>query len=55
MPAKRVEEMLQDARARLERITPEQAHAEQRDHGALIVDTRTFEQRRAQGLIPGRW
>ncbi len=53
MPAKRVEELLKDARARLQRITPEQAHAEQRDDGALIVDTRTFEQRRAQGLIPG--
>ena len=53
MAAKRVEELLQDARARLQRITPEQAHVEHRDHGALIVDTRTFEQRRAQGLIPG--
>jgi rhodanese-related sulfurtransferase len=53
MPGKRVEDLLRDARARLQRITPEQAHAEQRDHGALIVDTRTFEQRRAQGSIPG--
>ena len=53
MPAKRVEELLEDARARLQRVTPEQAHAEQRDDGALLVDTRTFEQRRAQGMIPG--
>jgi rhodanese-related sulfurtransferase len=53
MPGKRVEDLVRDARARLERITPEQAHAEHRDKGALIVDTRTFEQRRAQGLIPG--
>jgi rhodanese-related sulfurtransferase len=53
MPAKRVEDLLHDARARLDRITPEQAHAEHHDHGALIVDTRTDEQRRVQGLIPG--
>jgi rhodanese-related sulfurtransferase len=53
MPSKRVEDLLHDARARLERITPGQAHAEQRDHGALIVDTRTYEQRRSQGVIPG--
>jgi rhodanese-related sulfurtransferase len=46
-----VEEMLADARAQLQRVTPAQALAEQAE-GALIVDTRTFEQRQAHGLIP---
>jgi rhodanese-related sulfurtransferase len=47
-----VDEMLAAARSRLRRVDPAQAFAEQAG-GALIVDTRTFEQRRAQGLIPG--
>lgn len=44
--------MLEAARGRLERISASQAADEQRD-GALIVDTRTLEQRQAQGQIPG--
>ena len=40
------------ARAGLERLTPERAFDEVRD-GALLVDTRTFEQRRVQGDVPG--
>jgi rhodanese-related sulfurtransferase len=47
-----VEDLLVAARARLERVTPHQALAEQRG-GALIVDTRTYEQRRDQGRVPG--
>lgn len=47
-----VDQLLAEARARLERIDAAQAAAEQAG-GALIVDTRTFEQRRAQGVIPG--
>jgi rhodanese-related sulfurtransferase len=45
-------DLLDAARARLDRVSVEQAYAEQQ-RGALIVDTRTYEQRRAQGLIPG--
>jgi rhodanese-related sulfurtransferase len=40
------------ARAGLDRINAEQAFEEQRG-GALLVDTRTFEQRRVQGDVPG--
>jgi rhodanese-related sulfurtransferase len=47
-----VDILLDKARRRLSRLTPEQAAAEQRA-GALLVDTRTAEQRAAGGLIPG--
>jgi rhodanese-related sulfurtransferase len=49
---KTIDELLAEARARLERVTAEQAFAEQRD-GALLVDTRTYEQRRYAGCVPG--
>lgn len=47
-----VEDLLTRARARLERVTPEQAHAAFHD-GALLVDTRPDFQRDADGAIPG--
>jgi rhodanese-related sulfurtransferase len=48
-----VESLLADARARLVRLTPEQAHAAARD-GALLVDTRSVDEQREQGgAIPG--
>ena len=48
-----IESMLADARARLVRLTPEQAYAESRD-GALLVDTRSVdEQHEQRGLVPG--
>ena len=43
---------LERSRAGLERLTPERAFDEVRN-GALLVDTRTFEQRRVQGDVPG--
>jgi rhodanese-related sulfurtransferase len=49
---KTIDEVLAEARARLERVTPEQAFAEQKD-GALLIDTRTYEQRREAGSVPG--
>jgi rhodanese-related sulfurtransferase len=49
---KTIAELLAEARARLERVTVEQAFAEQQD-GALLVDTRTSEQRRDAGCVPG--
>lgn len=48
----RIELQLERARASLERVTAEQAFAESQS-GALLVDTRTFEQRRVQGDVPG--
>ena len=47
-----VEELLTAARARLERLTPEEAHAAM-GAGALLVDIRSDSQRAADGLIPG--
>ena len=47
-----VDELLEESRARLERMTPEQARAA-RDEGALLVDTRSKDEQREAGLIPG--
>jgi rhodanese-related sulfurtransferase len=47
-----VEDLLARARARLERITARAAFEEQ-TRGAVLVDTRTYEQRRERGVIPG--
>src|SRR5438105_7352019 len=47
-----IDEVLAQARRRLVRVTPEQAAAEQ-SRGALLVDTRTHEQRARDGQIPG--
>jgi rhodanese-related sulfurtransferase/SAM-dependent methyltransferase len=49
---KSIDQLLEEARAQLHRLTPAEAFAAQRE-GALIVDTRTYEQRRVQGEIPG--
>ena len=43
---------LERVRGTVGRLTPEQALAEWKD-GALLIDTRTFEQRRVQGDVPG--
>jgi len=47
-----IDQMLEKARGRLRRITPQTAAAEHA-HGALLVDTRTHEQRARDGQIPG--
>src|SRR5438105_12036758 len=47
-----INELLDQARRRLIRVTAEQAAAEQAA-GALLVDTRTSEQRSRDGQIPG--
>ena len=47
-----IDEVLERARRRLIRVNPEQAAAEQA-RGALLVDTRTSDQRAEQGEIPG--
>ncbi len=47
-----VDELLDRARLRLDRVEPEQA-AREMAAGALLVDTRTESQRREHGSIPG--
>jgi len=47
-----IDDVLEAARSRYPRLTPQQAAAEQAV-GALLVDTRTSEQRSRNGEIPG--
>lgn len=47
-----IADVLAQARARLDRVTPEQARTKQLD-GALLVDIRPERDRRTEGLIPG--
>jgi rhodanese-related sulfurtransferase len=48
----RIDDLLEAARARIHRVTPEEARAAMAA-GGVILDTRTYEQRRADGVIPG--
>jgi rhodanese-related sulfurtransferase len=48
-----VDDLLAAARARLERVTPEEAARAVDERGALLVDTRPGWQRRDEGEIPG--
>jgi rhodanese-related sulfurtransferase len=50
--ARTIEEILAEARARLDRVTPAQAFAEQ-EAGGFLVDIRPAWQRAEQGEIPG--
>ena len=47
-----IDDVLAEARARLDRVAPESLAAERRA-GALIVDTRPLEQRVRDGELPG--
>lgn len=47
-----IDDILTMARARLDRVEPEDLEREQRD-GALIVDIRPIEQRQRDGELPG--
>jgi rhodanese-related sulfurtransferase len=47
-----IDQVLENARRRLVRVTPRQAAAELAQ-GALVVDTRTLAQRVDQGQLPG--
>jgi rhodanese-related sulfurtransferase len=51
--ARSIDEILAEARARLVRVGPEQAHAEAVQDGALLVDIRPAAQRAEEGEIPG--
>ena len=48
-----IDAVLEDARARLERVTPADAAKAVDERGALLVDTRPEWQRREEGEIPG--
>jgi rhodanese-related sulfurtransferase len=47
-----VNEMLTAARAKLKRVTPEQARDEM-ERGAIVIDIRSDHQRAADGHVPG--
>jgi rhodanese-related sulfurtransferase len=47
-----VEELLAEAQAQIDRLTPAEAHAAT-DEGDLLIDIRPIEQRRRDGLVPG--
>ncbi|WP_207947156.1 rhodanese-like domain-containing protein [Actinomadura sp. 7K507] len=50
--ARTIDDILGEARGRLVRLEPGQAHAETRD-GALLVDIRPAAQRAGEGEVPG--
>jgi rhodanese-related sulfurtransferase len=52
VPPMTVDDLLADARRGLQRLTPEEAARARRD-GAMLVDIRPLEQRRADGDVPG--
>ncbi len=49
----KIDELLAEARARLTRLTPAQAHAAAQAGDAILVDIREDHQRERDGLIPG--
>ena len=51
--AKTAAQMVADAKARTESLTPDQVAAERDAGGALVVDIRDADQRTADGSIPG--
>jgi rhodanese-related sulfurtransferase len=52
MTRRTVDDLLADARARIRRYEPAEALAAQRA-GALLVDTRSVDERRRDGIVPG--
>ncbi len=52
MARKSIHDLLREARARLVRLEPHEAH-DAFEKGALLVDIRSEEQQRADGSIPG--
>ncbi len=50
--ARSIDELLAEARGRIDRVTPEQAAARLAE-GALLVDTRPAAQRAREGAVPG--
>jgi rhodanese-related sulfurtransferase len=49
---KTIDDLLREARSRLDRLGPEETLAAQQA-GALVIDTRSTDERRRDGVIPG--
>ena len=54
MTPRSVDELLADARRRLERLDPQEAH-EALSRGAVLVDIRSESQRACDGVVPGAY
>jgi rhodanese-related sulfurtransferase len=52
MRRKTIDELLEDARTRLERVGPQEA-SDAAAAGALLIDIRSDHQREADGVVPG--
>jgi len=52
MTRRTIDDLLAEARSRLARLEPEEALAAQ-EQGAILVDTRSHDERRREGVIPG--
>jgi rhodanese-related sulfurtransferase len=52
MARRTIDDLLAEARSRLVRLEPEEALDAQRT-GAILVDTRSHDERRREGIIPG--
>jgi rhodanese-related sulfurtransferase len=52
LPIVTVDDLLAEARARLDRVDPDEARAAM-DDGALLIDIRVDSQREADGVVPG--
>lgn len=50
---KTIAQVLDDARARLDRLEPAAAYRAASENGAILIDTRCSELRRETGVIPG--
>ena len=48
-----VNDLLEKARARLDRLEPADAHQAMVDDGAILIDTRCAELQREAGIVPG--
>jgi len=48
----RIDDLVETAQARIDRLTPGESR-DAMERGGVILDTRTYEQRRADGVIPG--
>lgn len=52
MDRRTIDDVLAMAQARLRRLTPQAAHSAMRD-GWILIDTRSSDERRADGVVPG--
>jgi rhodanese-related sulfurtransferase len=52
-PRRTISDLLEAARARLDRLEPAEAYRSVVDDGAILIDTRCAELRRESGQIPG--